>query len=441
MNPPFTNRTKMGEKFPQATQKALRERVDDMERILVRNDKEIEDFVDKNALGSLFVALADQCLKASTGTLTMVHPTIVLTNPSGQDERIALAKRYHIHTVVTCHQPGQINMSQNTSINESIIVARRHDGPKPPTRFVNLDRLPTDDPEVADLHKCLTYCAEGSIANGWGEVCEWPTERIESGDWTPAIWRSPILATAAAELAKHNELQTMEQAGLLLSFTGRRLSEFCKKTQKDEQQSFPVLYSKGADGQTRIQSTPDGYWGPQDPTESKCLAGVNRLKEKAGYLLITQGQRNSTARLTATASDTKFVGVGWIPVTGLLSEEAKAVAIFANSTPGRLQLMRNAGRSLEFPMYNPAASGKMRIPDLKDDRIRKILSDCWERTRDMEVPQFRDGECEVRRLWDEAVAEAMGWDAEEFTRLRNILHNEPHVRGLGYNQYADEIET
>ena len=56
------------------------------------------------------------------------------------------------------------------------------------------------------------------------------------------------------------------------------------------------------------------------------------------------------------------------------------------------------------------------------------------------MPQFRDGECEVRRLWDEAVAEAMGWDAAELSRLRHLLHQEPHVRGLGYGQYADEAE-
>ena len=54
----------------------------------------------------------------------------------------------------------------------------------------------------------------------------------------------------------------------------------------------------------------------------------------------------------------------------------------------------------------------------------------------MEIPQFRDGECEVRRLWDEAVAEAMGWDAAELALLRELLHPEPHVRGLGYGQYA-----
>ena len=57
----------------------------------------------------------------------------------------------------------------------------------------------------------------------------------------------------------------------------------------------------------------------------------------------------------------------------------------------------------------------------------------------MEVPQFRDGEREVRRLWDEAVAEAMGWDAAELALLRELLHPEPHVRGLGYGQYAEEV--
>lgn len=32
------------------------------------------------------------------------------------------------------------------------------------------------------------------------------------------------------------------------------------------------------------------------------------------------------------------------------------------------------------------------------------------------------------------------WDPEELPRLRERLNNEPHVRGLGYNRYADEIE-
>ena len=103
--------------------------------------------------------------------------------------------------------------------------------------------------------------------------------------------------------------------------------------------------------------------------------------------------------------------------------------------------MANVGKMMEFPTYNPRKhTVNLRVPDVKDTRIREILADCWERTRHMEVPQYRDGECEVRRLWDEAVAEAMGWDAGDLARLRHLLHQEPHVRGLGYGQYGDEVD-
>ena len=70
-----------------------------------------------------------------------------------------------------------------------------------------------------------------------------------------------------------------------------------------------------------------------------------------------------------------------------------------------------------------------------------MLATCWEQTRDIPVPQFRDGECEVRQLWDDAVCDALGWDKEQLAVLRKLLHREPHVRGLGYNQYGDAPET
>ena len=445
MNPPFTNRSKMGEKFPKGTQQALRSRVDDMELVLVRNDKSVEDFVDKNALEPLFTALGNRCVMGTRGVLTMINPTVALCAPSALDKRRILAQRYHIHTVLTCHQPGQANLSQNTNINESVIVAKRHDGLKPPTRFVNLDRLPVDDAEVADLHECLARCSTGSIPNGWGEVSEWPAERIEAGDWTPAIWRSPELAEAANRYASYADLVRVKVSGLSAQATGQVLRGSFEPTATGTPGSFPILKSKGADSQTTIQSTPDECWIPKKRDEKalKLKGGTypetEQILRKAGHLLITAGQDNSTGRLTATASNDSYVGNGWMPVVGTSSEGAKAIAVFVNSTVGRLQLMRNPGRKLTFPTYSVAEAENIRIPDVNDVRIRKILADCWEHTKDMTVPQFRDGECEVRRLWDEAAAEAMGWDAEELAHLRGLLNNEPHVRGLGYNQYADEI--
>ena len=142
MNPPFTNRSKMGEKFPQETQRSLRSRVDAMERMLVRYDEVLENFVDKNALEPLFTALADRCVRDASGVLTMINPTVALCGTSALNKRRIFAQRFNIHTVLTCHQPGQTNMSQNTSINESIIVAKRHNGAKHATRFISLDRMP-----------------------------------------------------------------------------------------------------------------------------------------------------------------------------------------------------------------------------------------------------------------------------------------------------------
>ena len=447
MNPPFTNRSKMGEKFPKVTQQALRSRADEMERVLVRNDTALRDFVDKNALEPLFTTLADKCLKAVGAVLTMINPTAALCAPSALEKRRILSQRFHIHTVLTCHQPGQTNMSQNTSINESIIVAKRSSGTKPATRFITLDRMPSDDSEVHGMHKALLECQEGLMKDGWGVVSHWPTERIESGDWTPAIWRSPELGEAASKFANDSALTAIKDiSGVFIHSTYQTLLSNFSKCDVGAPGAFPVLASKGAKGQSRITSTPDEYRTPKKTDEEtvRLNGGIHpetkRTLEKASHLQITQGQRNNTSRLTATASDHKYVGIGYLPVTGLTAEESKATAVFINSTPGRLQLMCNAGRTLEFPLYNPAASGNIRIPDVHDTRIRQILSDCWERTKDMEVPQFRDGECEVRRLWDEAVAEAMGWDAAELSRLRHLLHQEPHVRGLGYGQYADEAE-
>ena len=55
------------------------------------------------------------------------------------------------------------------------------------------------------------------------------------------------------------------------------------------------------------------------------------------------------------------------------------------------------------------------------------------------IRQFRAGECQVRILRDPAVAEAMHWDPKQLARLREPLNNEPRVRVLGCNRYADEI--
>ena len=430
MNPPFTERERMGAKFAKGMQKRLRNRVDGLEGSLVVADPTLQGFVTKRSLRPMFVALADKCVAHEEGVLAMVLPTVALANHSGAFERRVMADRFAINTIMTCHQPGNINLSQNTSINESIIVLRRHQGADTFTRFIALDRFPSDDAQVAELFAAINERGVGVLDDGWGEVSEWPADRMRQGDWTAAIWRSPVLAEAAADLAVQPALRKMAELGMSAHLVSPSLAVAHRRSTSGEEGAFPILKSKGADGQLRIQAVPDEYWTHKGPGPSPVL-------DKAAHLLVTAGQRTSTGRLTAVASEQKFVGHGWMPVMGIGADQAKSAALFLNSTPGRLLLMRNAGRALDFPNYRPAVINGLPVPDLADPTICSALADCWTATRLMVVPQFRDGECEVRKLWDAAVCTALGWDEAEIAALRKFLHAEPHVRGLAYGQFTD----
>ncbi|MCY4369871.1 MAG: DEAD/DEAH box helicase family protein, partial [bacterium] len=145
MNPPFTNRSKMGQKFPKHIQQALRRRLDTLEGFLETADRRLSEFLDKNSLRPRFAALADLCLNREQGVFATVIPTIALTNPSGLPERLELAERFHIHTILTHMGVADVNFSQSThrEMNESIVVMRRHMAPPPPKNAPNhLGRVP-----------------------------------------------------------------------------------------------------------------------------------------------------------------------------------------------------------------------------------------------------------------------------------------------------------
>ena len=219
-----------------------------------------------------------------------------------------------------------------------------------------------------------------------------------------------------------------------------------ERADADSPGAFPVFGSKGAEAQQTIRGVPDQYraparfvpkrdWvvgadGPQHPDTAR------RIVEQTSNLLVTGGQRTDTGRLTAVAQEERFVGRGWFPIPGVSIDKAKAAAVFLNSTAGRLQLLRNPGRTLEFPTYRPAGLKAIQLPDLSDRDMVDGLARCWEATAETKVPQYRDGECDVRRIWDDAVADVLGWDKDWLAGLRHLLHREPHVRGLGYNQFG-----
>ena len=169
MNPPFTNRKKMGEKFTQDIQEKLRNRIDYLHGKLVDSDKELKNFSDKNSIGPLFTALADACVDKNNGIITIILPTIALTGASGRIERKILANRFHIHTIITSHDVKNKNMSQNTSINESIIIMNRAgSNNNKNTRIINLDKMPKNEEDVRCLYGEISIMNSGGGGGGGG---------------------------------------------------------------------------------------------------------------------------------------------------------------------------------------------------------------------------------------------------------------------------------
>ncbi len=429
MNPPFTNRKKMGEKFDKETQKALRRRMDTLDGFLADADRPLAEIMDPNYLEPRFTALGDLCLNRDDGVFALVIPTTALTAISSLPKRLELARRFHVHTILTCHQARDVGLSQHSEISESIVVLRRRNGlPDPPTRVVALDRLPADETEVDQMFAGLNEGGPRTLPDGWGEVSSWPAHRIVAGDWTAAMWRSPVLADTAARITSYDSLYQLAGMGLSGHSTGRQLSNGYACSTVGAPGAFPILDSKSVDVQQSISGSADQHWVWQGD-------GTPPILSKSGHLFVTLGQYMSSARLTALATAEALVGRGWMPVTGATRQQAKALAVFINSTVGRLLLMRMGGQFLHYPSYKVEAVNRLPVPDITDDGISTSLAECWEETRSETVPPNSDGYTDVRRRWDAAVCNTLGWASDDVTQMGELLSREPRVRGVAYGQW------
>ena len=146
-------------------------------------------------------------LRGDDGTLAVVLPTVMATNPAASNTRKYLAQRLHIDTIVSSHDPARIFFSENTSIGEILLVCRRwkNAGPKPPTRVVNLARNPATPLEALD-----TVIRIGRVGEAGGQdfhdftVQQVDSGRLGRGHWFAVNFLSPFLVEAYRTLSEAN---------------------------------------------------------------------------------------------------------------------------------------------------------------------------------------------------------------------------------------------
>ena len=439
MNPPFVTREKLGSKFDRDQQIAVRKRIDGAQVILEAADPAMQGMAEKTTTRPLYVALGLKCIDPEEGVLGMVIPTAGLLAPSGLRERRILADQLHVRYVLTCHEPKNVNLSQGTAVNESLVVgtrAGRREGRA--TLFVSLDRLPRTAREAVEVAEAAA--AGKRIPEGRAkEVC---AERMAAGDWSAAGWRDLALDDAVEEMLGWESLIPMGKApGVAMKALGHgALVKY-----EGAEQARQVLNSKAADGQMRIEGRPDSMMRlkprkgePEDARRAREERLWNKwVKECASHLLVSAGQDTGTARVNAVACEKKRIGMVWKPVQGLTLQQAKAWSVWLNSTPGRLMTLVHRGKKLTFPVYRPAGLLQIRVPRLDRPRAIERLARAWEETRGTEVPQYREGHAPVRQAWDKAVCEALDEAASGKVReWADKLNREPAVNLEGFFEEA-----
>ena len=368
------------------------------------------------------------------GVAGKIMPTTMCINssPAGRAERRLLSDQFEIHSIVTLHDPRRFSWSVQGQ-QESLLLVRRMRRSKRASavRFVSVARRPSNAEEARDLYSRMRAGNLGDL----GRICEWPMRRVDEGDWSPVVFFDPFLAEACHELdhlpkakgGKLTRLGDLYDVNTTKETVGKSKWTWCSE------QEAEVLVAKSASesGQLRLRGTIDGY-AKRAHAQRDNQREFDLLTKKAGYLLVTNTQNASSGRLVAVAFSDPVVGYAWTPVQGATKQDARALAVWINSTIGRILLRKYASRSTHWPMYQPAAIKQLVVPNTAGkhwQRMREPLLEAYRATKDETVPQYRDPHAEVREVWDGAAAKAAGIPARKINHWRRLMGAEPFVRG------------
>ena len=154
-----------------------------------------------------------------------------------------------------------------------------------------------------------------------------------------------------------------------------------------------------------------------------------KIKNQGSNLLVAEKLNTVSGRLTALYSEKATFGFGWRPVATKSKDEAKALSLFLNSTPARIQLLNRRAKTLTYPQWSTKHWEEIRIPGEEPQSLR-LLADTWDELKDEELLEMRFAETDpVRMAMDTAAARACGLSESTVAEWRQKLSREPTVTG------------
>ncbi len=198
MNPPYTPWKDIGSKFEKNQQKSVRDRLGTIWDSISNKEEMLR--MKKTSIAPLFETIGIELTHRSHGVIALVRPLVFVTMASAKNQRAILAQKIHIDYILVCHDPANINMSWDTSINECLIVGK-YDKNKMdvPTKFISIDRMPSSPEES---HELISAIFSGVPFDG--SVFDWSYDHMKNGNWSPGAFREANLAGLLSKLITNN---------------------------------------------------------------------------------------------------------------------------------------------------------------------------------------------------------------------------------------------
>ena len=431
-NPPFSSLRNQASDAESHLRQAIAGRMDGLREAVRSRWPEWGDAMSADSVRPPFSFILAERIDRRHGVVGKIMPTTACTNsaPAGVAERRFLADQFEIDRIITLHDPKAFCWSVQGQ-QESLVTMRRSGERSDMVQFVSVARRPSNADESAALYQAMLKGTLGEL----GRVCLWPRSRVNAGDWSPAVFYEPELAQACFDIDQWPDgapnrfarLGDLYVINTTKQTVGQSKWEWCDESESE----VPVAKDAKESAQTGLKGVVDG-WARRVPA----LRGNEREREnliaKSGRLLVTNTQNTSSARLAAVAFRSPVVGYAWTPVQAVTAQDAQALSVWINSTPGRILMRKYASRSTHWPMYQPAAIKALVVPNTAGahwQRMRQPLLDAYRATKNMIVPQYREPDAEVRRIWDQAVAKAAGITQRKVNGWRNLMDAEPFITG------------
>ena len=445
MNPPFTRDSLRHDQFSRSEELAIKRREKEVLESLASSSGETEAGMVRteraaarlHSSGGAFTVLAEKMLKNDSGTLALVLPSVVPTAPGNMELRNYLARRFHIDTIVSSHDPDRIYFSENTSIGEVLLICRRWNGgqPKPPTRVVNLARNPATPVEALDTAARIERAGEaGRQAPRDFTVQLVDAGRIARGDWSAVNFLSPFLVQACRTLSEQNPVPVptvpLDQLAAV-GPAGQRIRDAYTHSDMPTLSGRRALWYHKTDVTQSMAAETDVYIEPK-PSKVSMADGY---WEQRSQLLLPHRLWLPLARVAAVMLLERAVGSIWTPCRPHNPDIAKALCLYLNSTPGLLSLLgERDNRKPSYPSFSLDTLRSMPVPDftaLGEAELGLLNSwfDWLQRETLQPFPLMADDP--VRAQIDDAVVRALGLDAEWVARIRRELAREPSVTDRG----------